>query len=71
VNEETEKKCGKLQNASDVQTGLEILHYFILDLLGRSGTIFSSLLLSSPSVPLPSHPLLDVHSEILQWLVFS
>jgi hypothetical protein len=35
VNEETEKKCVKLRNASEVQTGLEILHYFILDLLGR------------------------------------
>lgn len=35
VREETKKKCRKLEYASDVQTGLEILHYFILDLLGR------------------------------------
>jgi hypothetical protein len=68
VNEETEKKCGKLQNAPDVQTGLEILHYFILDLLGRSGTIFSVALISLRPSSFP--PLLD-HSEILQWLVFS
>jgi hypothetical protein len=37
VREETKKKSEKLQGASEVQTGLEILHYFILDLLGRSG----------------------------------
>jgi hypothetical protein len=35
VKEETEKKSAKLRDASDVQTGMEILHYFILDLLGR------------------------------------
>ena len=35
VDEETKIKSGKLRYASDVQAGLEILHYFILDLLGR------------------------------------
>ncbi len=35
VEEETKLKTHKLQYASNVQTGLEILHYFILDLLGR------------------------------------
>lgn len=35
VHEETKKKSDKLEYASDVQTGLEILHHFILDLLGR------------------------------------
>jgi hypothetical protein len=45
VREEAEKKCDKLRNASEVQTGMEILHYFILDLLGRSGcTSFFSFL---------------------------
>jgi len=37
VRNETKKKSDKLQCASDVQTGMEILHYFILDLLGRFG----------------------------------
>ncbi len=35
VREETKSKTQKLQHASTVQTGLEILHHFILDLLGR------------------------------------
>lgn len=39
VREETKKKADKLQYASDVQTGMEILHYFILDLLGRYLTL--------------------------------
>jgi hypothetical protein len=36
VREEAQRVSEKLRNASKVQTGLEILHYFILDLLGRS-----------------------------------
>jgi hypothetical protein len=35
VHDEAKKKTEKLESASDVQTGMEILHYFILDLLGR------------------------------------
>eukprot|EP00604_Paraphysomonas_vestita_P002520 CAMPEP_0174819598 /NCGR_PEP_ID=MMETSP1107-20130205/2931_1 /TAXON_ID=36770 /ORGANISM="Paraphysomonas vestita, Strain GFlagA" /LENGTH=227 /DNA_ID=CAMNT_0016033405 /DNA_START=199 /DNA_END=879 /DNA_ORIENTATION=- len=35
VDEESKKKMNKLEYSSDVQRGLEILHYFILDLLGR------------------------------------
>lgn len=31
----SESKIKKLQQASDVQIGMEILHYFVLDLLGR------------------------------------
>jgi hypothetical protein len=47
VKEETEKKSAKLRDASDVQTGMEILHYFILDLLGRSVFFVSRDLASS------------------------
>jgi len=35
VEEESKKRIHKLEYSSDVQRGLEILHYFILDLLGR------------------------------------
>jgi hypothetical protein len=35
VEKESKLKSHKLEYASSVQTGLEILHYFILDLLGR------------------------------------
>jgi hypothetical protein len=40
VHEESMKKKNKLQHASDVQTGMEILHDFILDLLGRLSLLF-------------------------------
>jgi hypothetical protein len=35
VHQEATKRSEKLQHASSAQTGMEILHYFILDLLGR------------------------------------
>ena len=36
VNDETAKKTEKLSVATDAHTGLELLHLFIMDLLGRS-----------------------------------
>lgn len=35
VRKEAEEKIEKLQLATDVQIGMELLHVFILDLLGR------------------------------------
>ena len=35
MQEETEKKTEKLSLASDTHAGLEILHTFVLDMLGR------------------------------------
>lgn len=35
VRDVSESKIKKLEYASDVQIGMEILHYFVLDLLGR------------------------------------
>ena len=36
VEDDVMKKCEKLKIATDAHTGLEILHLFIKDLLGRS-----------------------------------
>jgi hypothetical protein len=62
VKEETEKKSAKLRNASEAQTGMEILHYFILDLLGRSPCFSSHVSLLFLS---------DLHPETLPWLASS
>ena len=35
VRETSRSKIDKLKYTSDVQIGMEILHYFVLDLLGR------------------------------------
>jgi hypothetical protein len=59
VNEETEKKSAKLRNSSEAETGMEILHYFILDLLGRS---FSLCLHLSVSLSLSLADVIQGHS---------
>ena len=39
MQEETEKKTEKLSLASDTHAGLEILHTFVLDMLGRGSAV--------------------------------
>jgi hypothetical protein len=47
VRAETEAKYNKLRLAGDVQIGMEILHLFILDLLGRNTAIAKIFLTKS------------------------
>ena len=47
VREEVQAKFNKLRFASDVQTGVEILHLFVLDLLGRDTPVAKIFLTKS------------------------
>ncbi|CAE7472509.1 unnamed protein product [Symbiodinium microadriaticum] len=47
VREEVQVKYNKLRFASDVQTGVEILHLFVLDLLGRDTPVAKIFLTKS------------------------